>query len=60
MTEKLAEWAEENPKMCDKTSKPSTLGRLGDAQEDVGETCVFLAFPGGLFITGESIMMQAG
>lgn len=58
MTEKLADWAEENPEMYEKNVRAIPLGRFGDAQKDVGATCVFLASPGGSFITGESIMMQ--
>ena len=60
MTEKLVEWAGENPEMYQKNVKAIPLGRFGDAQKDVGATCVFLASPGGSFITGESIMMQGG
>lgn len=60
MSEKLASWAEENPEMYEKNVKAIPLGRFGDAQEDVGATCVFLSSPGGSFITGESIMLQGG
>lgn len=60
LTEKLADWAEENPDMYEKNVKAIPLGRFGDAQEDVGATCVFLASPGGSFITGETIMLQGG
>lgn len=60
MTEKLVAWAEEHPEMYEKNVKAIPLGRFGDAQKDVGATCVFLASPGGSFITGETIMMQGG
>lgn len=60
MTEKLSAWAEEHPDMYEKNVRAIPLGRFGDAQKDIGAACVFLASPGGSFITGETIMMQGG
>lgn len=56
----LAKWKEEYPELYAKTIKGVPLGRFGDAEKDIGRTCVFLASEDASFISGETITLQGG
>lgn len=60
MTPKLAMWKEAYPEAYEKTIKDIPMRRFADAEEDVGELCVFLASDKGKYITGETITVQGG
>lgn len=60
MTRALELWREREPEMYEKNVKAIPLGRFGDAQQDVGRVCVFLASPAASYITGDTIMVQGG
>lgn len=60
MTDKLAEWGEQNPEMFKKNISSIPLGRYGDAEKDVGRICVFLASEDAAYITGDTIFVQGG
>jgi NAD(P)-dependent dehydrogenase (short-subunit alcohol dehydrogenase family) len=53
--------ATDNPGRFPKTAiEKIPLGRLGDPEADVGATVVFLAGPGGSFITGRTLHIDGG
>lgn len=56
----LEEWKEKYPELYAKTIQAIPLGRFGDAEEDVGETCIFLSSKAASYITGETIVLQGG
>lgn len=56
----LSKWKEEYPELYAKTIKGVPLGRFGDAEKDIGRTCVFLASEDASFISGETITLQGG
>ena len=60
MTAQLAKWKEEYPAVYEQTIKGIPAGRFGDAEKDIGRTCVFLASEGASYISGETITMQGG
>lgn len=60
MTAQLAQWKEAYPDVYEQTIKGIPLGRFGDAEKDIGKTCVFLASEGASYISGETITMQGG
>ena len=60
MSEKLAAWREEYPEMYEKNVGAIPLGRFGDAEKEIGRTCVFLASDDAKYITGDTIMLQGG
>lgn len=60
MTEKLAQWGQENPEMFKKNLDEIPLGRYGDAEKDIGKVCVFLASYDAKYITGDTIFIQGG
>ena len=51
---------EEYPDVYAKTIKGVPLGRFGDAEKDIGRTCVFLASEDASYISGETITLQGG
>ena len=60
MTEQLEKWAAANPEMAKANISSLTLGRYGDAEKDVGRTCVFLASEDASYITGQTIHVDGG
>lgn len=60
MTTALEQWREEYPDVYNQTIKGIPLGRFGDAEKDIGGTCLFLASEAAAYITGETITMQGG
>lgn len=59
-TPQMLKWKEEHPDHYAKTIAGIPLGRFGDAKNDVGRTCVFLASEDASFISGETIVLQGG
>jgi len=60
MTDALAQWKEAYPAVYEQTIKGIPAGRFGDAEKDIGRTCVFLCSEDATSISGESITMQGG
>ena len=60
MTPGLEQWKQEYPELYRKTIQAIPLQRFGDAQQDIGRVCVFLASDAAAYITGETITMQGG
>lgn len=60
MTAQLAQWKEAYPDVYQQTIKGIPMGRFGDAEKDIGKTCLFLASEGASYISGETITMQGG
>lgn len=60
MTAALEQWREAYPDVYAQTIKGIPLGRFGDAETDIGGTCLFLASEAAAYITGETITMQGG
>lgn len=60
MTPGLEKWKQEYPEMYAENIKSIPLGRFGDATEDIGRVCVFLASDDSSYITGETISVQGG
>ena len=60
MTDQLAMWKEAYPEAYAKTIQGIPAGRFGDAEKDIGRTCVFLCSEDAKYISGETITMQGG
>ena len=60
MSEGLIKWREEYPELYEKTIQSIPMGRMGDAKEDIGSVCVFLASDYARYLTGETITLQGG
>lgn len=60
MTTALEQWKEAYPDVYEQTIKGIPLGRFGDAEKDIGATCLFLASDAASYISGETITMQGG
>lgn len=60
MTPMLERWSQEYPDLFKATIKGIPLGRFGDAEKDIGRTCVFLASEDAAYISGETITLQGG
>lgn len=60
MTPGLAQWKVAFPEMYEKQLSAIPLHRFGDAQEDIGKVCVFLASDDSSYITGQTIELQGG
>ncbi len=58
MTSQLASWKEEYPEAYNKTIQGIPMGRFGDAKEDIGRVCVFLASKDAAYLSGETITLQ--
>lgn len=59
-TDSLAQWKEAYPEDFQKTIQGIPLGRYGDAQQDIGRVCVFLASDEASYLTGETLTLQGG
>ncbi|MEG1474530.1 MAG: SDR family oxidoreductase [Longicatena sp.] len=59
-TPQMLKWKETYPDQYAKTIQGIPLGRFGNAKDDVGRTCVFLASADASFISGETIVLQGG
>ncbi|MEG2672598.1 MAG: SDR family NAD(P)-dependent oxidoreductase [Ruthenibacterium sp.] len=59
-TPALEQWQQEYPELYKKTIQNIPLKRFGDAEDDIGRVCVFLASDDASFISGESITVQGG
>lgn len=60
MTEGLEQWKAAYPALYEKTIQGIPLGHFGDAEKEIGRTCVFLASEDASYITGETISVQGG
>ncbi len=60
MTEQLAAWKEAYPEAYEKNVQSIPMGRFGDAEKEIGETCVFLASPAAKYMSGETLTLQGG
>ena len=60
MTDQLKAWKEAYPEAYAATIKGIPMGRMGDPEQDIGRTCVFLASEDAKFISGETITLQGG
>lgn len=60
MSEQLQNWKEEYPDIYEKTIQNIPLQRFGDAKNDIGRVCVFLASDAASFISGDTINLQGG
>lgn len=60
MTQALEDWKAAYPDVYEQTIKGIPLGRFGDAEKDIGGTCLFLASEAASYISGETITMQGG
>lgn len=60
MTSQLEAWREEYPDLFEKTIQAIPQKRFGDAQKDIGGTCLFLASDAASYISGETITLQGG
>lgn len=60
MTAQLEQWKEEYPEIYEKTIQGIPLQRFGDAEKDIGGTCLFLASEAASYISGETITLQGG
>jgi NAD(P)-dependent dehydrogenase (short-subunit alcohol dehydrogenase family) len=54
------EWAQEYPTQYARILETIPLGRMGDAERDVGAAAVFLAGPGSDYVTGSTLMADGG
>ncbi|WP_040213086.1 SDR family NAD(P)-dependent oxidoreductase [Clostridium polynesiense] len=59
-TETLKAWSEAYPELYAQTIKDIPMRRYGNAETDIGRTCVFLASEDADYITGETISLQGG
>lgn len=59
-TGRLQEWKRQFPDAYDDALADIPLGRFGDAEADVGRTCVFLASDDARYITGQTLYLQGG
>lgn len=60
MTDALEQWKAAYPDVYEQTIKGIPLGRFGDAEKDIGGTCLYLASEAASYISGETITMQGG
>ncbi len=60
MTDQLVAWKKEFPEAYEKNVKAIPMGRFGDAEKDIGGTCLFLASDAASYISGQTIMVQGG
>lgn len=56
----LLQWAEEHPEYYQGMLSKIPLRRLGELEEDIGRTAVFLASADSDYITGQTIMVDGG
>ena len=60
MTAQLEKWRQEFPDLYNATIKGIPLKRFGDAENDIGSACVFLASDKASYISGETVTLQGG
>jgi NAD(P)-dependent dehydrogenase (short-subunit alcohol dehydrogenase family) len=60
LTEGLKEFFEANPEHAKNSLANIPLGRLGEPEKEVGALVVFLASPGGHYITGDTFNVDGG
>lgn len=60
MTAALEQWKQAYPDVYEQTIKGIPLGRFGDAEKDIGGTCLFLASEAASYISGETFTLQGG
>ena len=60
MTTQLEQGEEEYPELFEKTIQGIPLQRFGNAEKDIGGTCLFLASDAASYISGETITLQSG
>lgn len=56
----VEEWSEHAPELYEKMINNIPMRRLGDPEEDIGRTAVFLASEDSDYITGQTIMIDGG
>lgn len=59
-SEGMIEWAKANPEYYEAMIAKIPLRRLGELEEDIGRTAVFLASHDADYITGQTIMVDGG
>lgn len=59
-SEGMIEWAKANPEYYESMVAKIPLRRLGEMEEDIGRTAVFLASRDADYITGQTIMVDGG
>ena len=59
-TAALKAWQEVYPDLYDRTIKSIPMGRFADAENDIGNLCLFLGSSKAKYITGETITLQGG
>lgn len=60
MTSALEQWRQAYPELYEKTIQGIPLQRFGDAEKDIGRTCIFLASDDASYLSGETITLQGG
>ncbi|WHX25429.1 SDR family oxidoreductase [Virgibacillus halodenitrificans] len=60
LTEGVKEWSENAPELYEKMVNNIPMRRLGDPEEDIGRTAVFLASDDSDYITGQTMMTDGG
>ncbi|BCP05399.1 SDR family NAD(P)-dependent oxidoreductase [Mycobacterium paraintracellulare] len=56
----MARWGAGAPDAAAELARRTLLGRVGDAEHDIGRAVVFLAGPGAGYITGTTLMVDGG
>lgn len=56
----LLQWHADNPEIAQQQMAMVPLGRLGDAETDIGSVVVFLASDKGSYITGQTLHIEGG
>ncbi|PID24593.1 SDR family NAD(P)-dependent oxidoreductase [Sporosarcina sp. P7] len=59
-TQGIEQWGQENPEYYKAILAKNPLGRLGDPEQDIGRTAVFLASEDASYITGQTMMVDGG
>jgi NAD(P)-dependent dehydrogenase (short-subunit alcohol dehydrogenase family) len=60
MSPALERLASEHPREFDARRNANPMGRIGDAEQDIGRAVVFLVGPDAGYITGASIPVDGG
>jgi 3-oxoacyl-[acyl-carrier protein] reductase len=60
MTPALENAMREDPELDGRLKSNIPLGRVGDAETDIGPAAVFLASPGASYITGQTLVVDGG
>jgi len=59
-TPALAYAFDERPELKERVEQRTALGRIGDAEHDIGGVAVFLASNGGGYVTGQTVVCDGG